>query len=407
MFRRDLVAPVSLTRLPWSILAALVFLAQLSGCGEVLSYESVSGRVTNERGEPLEGVYVTILAKRYINGRWDYHSVNDITETGSEGRYDLPVRLPPSDYLVQVNGCGILPALVARQGSISQTDHFGVAYYPGTTDPGEAVPITWTGLSITGLDVKLPALSVATVSGVVVGPDGDPVQRGGVMMRGNHQCVRQSPRIDSEGRFTFRQVHPGSHTVVYRWSDGNDFVREMAYEPITVKGDEDIDDLVLTTTATGLIRGRVSVEGQDAPSFDPLRAKIVTIKDAGVPSYPSPEAGLFGDYTFELDTHPGPRFVRFRIGHPPSGLFPRAILLSGRDVTEIPIDFTMLPADSALEIVLTDKLTELSGEVIDVSGPPALVVAFPDNPDRVTPFVPKDRGRESRYTSRTYTDAAG
>ena len=46
--------------------------------------------------------------------------------------------------------------------------------------------------------------------------------------------------------------------MLYLWLDG--FVREMAYQPITVR-DEDIDDLQLNAARTGLLHERVSAEG--------------------------------------------------------------------------------------------------------------------------------------------------
>jgi hypothetical protein len=73
--------------------------------------------------------------------------------------------------------------------------------------------------------------------------------------------------------------------------------------------------------------------------------------------------------------------VLFR-AQPPQGWATKAIFINGQEITDTPTEFPAGQTVSGMQIVLTKKLTSLTGAVTDSKGVPVLdatVVVFPSN----------------------------
>ena len=78
-------------------------------------------------------------------------------------------------------------------------------------------------------------------------------------------------------------------------------------------------------------------------------------------------ADVHDDWTFDIAGLNGPR--RLRLARVPPGWALKGIYVNGVDVTDRPLMFgTAAQSISGLEVVLTDRLTEVSGRVGDASG---------------------------------------
>jgi hypothetical protein len=110
---------------------------------------------------------------------------------------------------------------------------------------------------------------------------------------------------------------------------------------------------------------------------------------------------LTAEGTFELRGLSGIRLIR--VMNPPSGWMAKAVRLNGNDVTDSGIDFKPGDAVSGIEIVMTSRITEVTGTVKSSDGSPArdyTVVIFSTDSDMWT--IPM-----TRYVTGTRPDQEG
>ena len=160
---------------------------------------------------------------------------------------------------------------------------------------------------------------------------------------------------------------------------------EFATLPITV-GNDDIDNLIVTTSVGATARGVVVTDDGSAPTF---RA------GSGVRSFAQPaEPGMHDDgrrteprqrrLLVRDDGLFDRRLIRANVGGQglSMGWYLKAVLLDGEDVTDSGIEFTPGRSYDGLQVVFTRKTTDLSGLVTDDRNKPVLdatVVIFPAN----------------------------
>jgi hypothetical protein len=92
------------------------------------------------------------------------------------------------------------------------------------------------------------------------------------------------------------------------------------------------------------------------------------------------------DYTFELTGLSERRLIRANTGQA-SGWYLKAVLFDGQDITDSGMEFTPGRSYEGLEVVFTQKTTDLSGLVTDDRNQPVLdatVVIFAADPQRWT-----------------------
>jgi protocatechuate 3,4-dioxygenase beta subunit len=152
----------------------------------------ITGRVTDELGDPLPGVSVSLMQQRFQQGQqrlMPFFVGNGVLlATNDIGEYRL-FGLPPGQYYVAaqpqqqvfqaVNGPNTEGA-EARNG-------YARTFYPGTADVSRAQKITvGVGQTLTEINFMLLPTRLATIAGVAVDVLGQPLQRGivQVMPRG-------------------------------------------------------------------------------------------------------------------------------------------------------------------------------------------------------------------------------
>ena len=135
---------------------------------------------------------------------------------------------------------------------------------------------------------------------------------------------------------------------------------EFAALSVTVNG-TDVKDLVVQTSPGSTITGRVTFDGARSPSsrnFDlsavPADADLAPLDGNFA------RADIRNDWTFEMSGISGPR--RLRLLRAPRGWGLKQILVNGVDVTDTPLPFgSKSQSLSDVEVVLTDRITEIAG----------------------------------------------
>jgi hypothetical protein len=157
-------------------------------------------------------------------------------------------------------------------------------------------------------------------------------------------------------------------------------------------GNDDIDNLLVSTSVGAIARGVVLTDDGSVPSFRPDNVQIFAQPaDMTMNIFGGGPTKVNDDFTFELNSLFDRRLIRGGVGAAGVNSFPgwylKAILLDGDDVTDSGIEFTPGRTYEGLQVIFSQKTTDLSGLVTDDRGKPVLdatVVIFPANQDKWT-----------------------
>jgi hypothetical protein len=346
---------------------------------------AVFGRVLDQFGEPAAGIRVNVLRSRMVQGSRRLERVGPGDQTDDTGAYRV-YALPPGDYFVAASG-----------GPVDSVKRDPPIYYPGTPSFAEAQPVTLDAGGEASADFQLTAVRGATVSGSVLDSAGRPVA---AMVNLRSEVVAIGPNTGPgaagldlhadatpDGTFTVENVPPGPYMVVAMlpFTVGGDLpagllnpaerIPESVAMALVITG-EDVAGLSLVTRPPGRLEGTfVADAAVTRPLPQGLRASLRAANGTGMTMT---TGGLYGK-GFRLTGVSGPS--RIEVEGVPDDWTVKAILVDGEDVTDDVIDLKSDPA--TLRIVMTDRLTAVSGTMQSGSPPPdgegPGVVVFPDD----------------------------
>jgi protocatechuate 3,4-dioxygenase beta subunit len=343
----------------------------------------LGGRITDEFGEPVANASVSAWRYAYVGGtrRMVAAGQNSRDTTDDQGQFRL-FGLPPGDYFVSAT---------LRSGGPDVTDPMGepsgyaATYYPGTTNVAEAAKITLAvSQENTSVSFGLIATRMVQVSGQVITSSGAPATGGMVRLiptgtGGRPAIAAQSGgagnRIDQNGTFRISSVAAGRYVVQAR-SGGREF--ELARMDLVV-GAENVDGVTLVTAPGATLSGQVVSDTGEPFDFTPSQLQIGArpgSPDAmAVPGGGGSRVG--NDWSFALPNITDVVLIRATA---PQGWTTKAVYVNGQDITDTPVEFPAGQTVSGAQIVLTKKVTALTGQVTDGKGNPvvdATVVVFP------------------------------
>jgi protocatechuate 3,4-dioxygenase beta subunit len=365
---------------------------------------AITGQVTDEYGDPLEGVSVRVHQIRYVSGR---RRLVDVPGSGSSrtddaGRYRV-AGLQPGSFVV----AAYVGQLMLGQSGMADIPGYATTYFPGTPNPPELslVPVP-PSQDVESVNFALSRTATATVSGMARTSTGEPVTGGLVLASsrrsGTVATTQVGARIQPDGRFEFPNVPPGQYVIqAYRGRRKASLEGEFAAVPITVNG-ANVSGIELQMSPGSSISGRVTFDSASVPASRNIDiTPLPTDVDLAPLDGNFARADIHNDWTFEMGGVSGQR--RLELLRAPRGWGLKRVLVNGIDVTDAPLPFGANNQSLAdVEVVLTDRLTEISGTAHDDRGravPDARVVVFSGDRDQWY-----DR---SRFVKSAATDAAG
>jgi hypothetical protein len=335
---------------------------------------AISGRVLDERGDPIELAQVS--AERIV--RTDGH-VGTITmaftTTDDLGEYRLD-GLPEGRFVVSARQA------VRNEVRFTVVDGHPVAerpdgtpargYYPGVAMLSQAQPIdARAGEEHSSVDFTIVQYRQlpSTVRVAFVDADGKPMAATSMLVSLDDATGGTAISTFSVSEDVMQRVEPGRWLLVARGVYGSG----VAAVPIDL-GSTDIS-MSVPLRRGGRIAGRLVSDGGPPPTGTvDIEARAVDAALARMPGPSSLAHARVGE-TFTIPDLIGTCELRIRSA--PTGWAIKAILAGGRDLLDVPIEFKGDEQITGVEVVLTHDLAELHG----TSGHLPVLV-FPENPER-------------------------
>jgi hypothetical protein len=353
----------------------------------------LGGRITDEFGEPVANAVVSAFRYAFVAGarRMVPAGQNSRDTTDDQGHFRL-FGLPPGEYYVSAMLRTAGPEVTDPMGEPSG---YAATYFPGTTNVGEAARVTLAvAQENTTINFGLVATKLVKVSGLMLMSDGGPAANGMVALVPANAAGRpgiamqqgMGNRVDGNGVFRIDNVAPGRYVLQARAGAfaGPRAAAQREFESarmdLTV-GTDDVDGLTLVTGPGAIVNGNIVSDSGEA--FDFKAAQLQVAARPGSPDTtpmggPGMAAARVGDdWTFSLRNLSDA--VVIRTGGSQSWQL-KSVSLNGQDITDVPMEFPQGQTVSGVQIVLTRKITTLSGQVSDSKGNPILdatVIVFP------------------------------
>jgi protocatechuate 3,4-dioxygenase beta subunit len=373
----------------------------------------ISGRITDEDGDPMSGVRV--LALRKVPGKATREgagteATNDLGEYRLAGLFPgqyWVVAMPPPDFRDYEKQQE--KSAPGDNQSVPQPDtRYVTTYYPGTYDAMQAVTLK----AGDEMPVNLTLVPARTyrVRGTVTGvnPGQKPVVE--LFPKAGDSIRANANEIGPDGQFEVRGVAPGSY--VLRAGDGTGTQLLTVRQDISVVA-ADVEGVKLTPLPSFTISGHLHIEGSAAGD---LTQYVVNLRQADLPEDPgffmfmsqdffgtNASVDRFGNFDWK-DVNPGTYVVQVYGGEGQGSFFLKSVTLGGRNIET---GFTASgPATLDLVVSLTGGMVE--GTVVEKNGDNdqpvanATVVAVPEEKYRKLPgrFVMGSTDQHGRFTIR-------
>ena len=390
----------------------------------------ITGMVLDERGEPAVNAFVRVL--RFMPGaaeRRPQEMGGDNTD--DRGIYRIH-SLQPGDYAICANFRGgpqndaqriqmeidgarramnsapspgmrqqMATRLAELQAQLPAQNEPATGYsnvcFPGSSPtPSTMIPVG-AGEEKGGIDIQLQLTQVARIEGTLVPPAGETLGsvQVGLVPAGETAAAtmdRAFPDMGEQGRFVFPSVPAGHYKILARSMPMNmgppgsssaasaKPSRLWANAEVVVAG-QDVTGVVLELQKGTTVTGQVVLNSTATSQTVDFTRTIINLFPA------TPETGpmmIFGGATSPATVEASGRFTindvfpgsyRISASFPGATAAPSWVVHSatveGEDVLDTPLDVGGRTAITGMVVTLTDRLTELSGIVVDEKGKPA------------------------------------
>jgi hypothetical protein len=323
----------------------------------------ITGKVTDEDGDPVASASVQVMRERWIQGKKQVVPMN-ADSTNDLGEYRI-AGLMPGRYQLMVNYSRSAHFTRPRPADAQSDLGYAAMYYPGTFEFSQATPISvGPGQELRGIDFQLRKVPTYRVRGKVIDVSGAPAQQVGVVALpaegGMFGGVRGTGRVRN-GTFEITGLLPGSYTLMAN-GGGRGRSRVFARQVVQV-GSRDMDGLVLALQPTFEITGTVRVPegvtlGQTRVFLDPM--------ETGMP-FGGGGSGVVNGNAWKIE-NAGPGRFRFFLSPLPDGTYIKTVTVQGQDISA---GAMINAAASGVEITLGAGAPEVIGTAVNKDKEPA------------------------------------
>jgi hypothetical protein len=231
------------------------------------------------------------------------------------------------------------------------------------------------------------------VSGHIYGANGEPSMGGHVELRATARSAAAAmsipvgARLRPDGAFEFPNVPPGEYVIEADQGRSNESTEGEFGTAIITVADADVTNVVVQRSAGSSVAGHITFDTDDPtkrPSSSATGLSATGVDPDRTPSTMVAVATVRGDWTFAMRGLNGPR--RLDLIAVPPGWMLKEMRVRDVDVTDHPITFGRPDQSlSDVEVVLTDRLTRLTGSVTFEAGRQPMnahVIVFSTDRDR-------------------------
>jgi protocatechuate 3,4-dioxygenase beta subunit len=358
---------------------------------------SIVARITDDLGDPVAGVYVRTLQRRFRDGHTQLVPAPTIigVPTNSAGEV-LFHALQPGDYYVIAGSSNFTDAF----GSAGNERVYVPTYYPGTANSSGAQRVTIGLGGRANVDFSLVATRPARLSGTIRMSDGAvPSEASASLNNPNTSPRGRTITLRPDGTFLLSNVLPGEYSIDVAARPAVGGGQEFASVAVQVN-EADVSGIAVTTGTGGIARGRILFDTGSPPSdVRPGSLSVFGVapvrRAEGVAVRPPPRddwnfeiSALFGPVVFRINPAPAAALVSGPAAAGVSGWYVRAVMLEGKDITDAPVDFSGGRTVEGLGVILTRARTTLTGTAVDSTGNVVsdfAAVLFPQNREEWTP----------------------
>lgn len=324
----------------------------------------ISGKVIGPDGEPLPSASITLIARKWREGKRIYAGSNSET-TDDAGEFHFS-SVPAGRYAIYAGR----PREGPLAGSILEAPgkpemRIAGRYHPNASQlDGAAAIEVRPGEEVSGIDFKLPLAPVFHVSG-----SADPGQSGsaGVSLKAryNNQVLdwtAESASIGKDGKFDFEGVVPGSY-FLYSFESSARARLESTKVAVTVTA-RDSAGVAAPPVARFESKGRIRVEGGSPPEKIPVE---IFYEGSEADEYTSFQrrAQPASDGTFAIANLTPDRYT-IRVANlytgKEGGFYLKSVRVNGVDSKSREIDLTGGPVED-VELILSDAVGSVEGTV--------------------------------------------
>ncbi len=333
---------------------------------------AISGRITDENGDPVVGTNVWVMRSAYLDGRRQWITAvasGPFLTTDDAGDYRIS-GLNPGTYRVLA---WTRESWTRDDDGKSVTMAYAPTYFPGTTSTSDAQAVTVKlGQDVINTDFSLTAGRAASISGTAFDSRGRPLQFVALAQEiGDITSGFGGTPVNADGSFTLRNVAPGHYTLMGAPSPDADRP-EGASVPVEVDG-MDVEAIALTASPGWSLSGSVRTSDGQLPPFPRDRLTIgarplTGVRGMMVAGSPEYNQRLDNDWNFSVSGLVGGP-ARLRVVLPP-GWFVQEARYESRDIADAPITGPSGGSLSGVQLIVSNRVANITGQVMSDAGEP-------------------------------------
>lgn len=372
----------------------------------------ITGRVVDSFGEPAARVSIYPML---VRPGAEPAQTGPSAMTDDLGQFRL-FGLAPGIYLVRAD---------LRSGMFSSGPYeiegepmgFSTTYAPGTPSRADATRIRVVAGGESSVDIRLLESRMFKIAGTVLNANGEPASGVDVSLVYTEGTSSSSfgTAPGPNGTFSFRNVPAGSYEILARLQPprmvgpgvqptGPPTILEMGMVRVDVST-VDLENVMVVMRPGETVSGQIVFDDPPPPqfkaniSFQPAerRPMMGPNSPVSVTDTTFQAGGLFGSYV-----------IRGGITAGGGQWFLKAVLLNGKDITDVPVAFSSAHSGH-LQVVFTARSASLEGTVTDEAGKPtrdAQILIFGADEESWLPFSSRTRNagvprqEDGKFTTR-------